>query len=370
MNPTMTVAWVFRHKQAYEHVLTTADARFETLAYWARQNRVDVLAPCDTPQVFTRGTPPPVSGLFTVHALPDFSSVLGRLAELKPQVVVYEGCPVDDAEPEQVRAATPDAFLAFYYGGGPFLDVHGIPHPMLRKYEAIFVPHRTQARMLAAHGITARVAYGVPTHIFRPLPEVPKLWHALVPTAFVPSKRPVLPAQYVEQYAPPKQSLFLGRLEHPDIIDMVRMGGIPLNMDGPHRNNVRVGGHAPQALMPFLYNAAEVVILGSQEEGHPNVIMEAMACGTPCIVMADCEWEVAAAFQELITEGYAPGIQVVPPSTSAIFTAVETALSDPAVSARRARAAIVDHYPWWNMYETIDHWTRSGLGLKLAGQAI
>ncbi|MEO5365758.1 MAG: glycosyltransferase family 4 protein [Magnetococcus sp. WYHC-3] len=49
----------------------------------------------------------------------------------------------------------------------------------------------------------------------------------------------------------------------------------------PHR--VRFLGRLPPDDLPALYNAADVLALGSSREGWANVLLEAMACGTPVV---------------------------------------------------------------------------------------
>jgi glycosyltransferase involved in cell wall biosynthesis len=59
---------------------------------------------------------------------------------------------------------------------------------------------------------------------------------------------------------------------------------------------VRLLGEVPHEALPSLYNAADALVLASSREGWANVLLEAMACGTP--VVATSIWgtpEVVAA---------------------------------------------------------------------------
>jgi glycosyltransferase involved in cell wall biosynthesis len=64
--------------------------------------------------------------------------------------------------------------------------------------------------------------------------------------------------------------------------------------DGPNRaalesiaknegiaSRVRFLGRMPYERMPDIMGAADVLVLASSNEGWPNVLLEAMACGTP-----------------------------------------------------------------------------------------
>lgn len=46
---------------------------------------------------------------------------------------------------------------------------------------------------------------------------------------------------------------------------------------------VEFAGRVPQTKLPDYYSAAEMLLLASSREGWPNVLLEAMACGTPAV---------------------------------------------------------------------------------------
>lgn len=48
-------------------------------------------------------------------------------------------------------------------------------------------------------------------------------------------------------------------------------------------DRVTFAGELPQTALPDLYRAADMLVLASSREGWPNVLLEALACGTRCV---------------------------------------------------------------------------------------
>jgi glycosyltransferase involved in cell wall biosynthesis len=84
---------------------------------------------------------------------------------------------------------------------------------------------------------------------------------------------------------------------------------------------------------PFAYVArAQVLAMSSAWEGSPNVLIEAMTCGTP-IVAADCPYGP----REVLQDGKA-GLLVSPRSAAALAEGIERVLLDSALAARLSAA--------------------------------
>lgn len=82
---------------------------------------------------------------------------------------------------------------------------------------------------------------------------------------------------------------------------------------------VRLVGAVPHAMVAVWMTAADVVVMPSRREGHPNAAMEALACGRPLVASR------VGALRELVTD--ARGITVPPGDASALAAALDSALT-------------------------------------------
>jgi glycosyltransferase involved in cell wall biosynthesis len=100
---------------------------------------------------------------------------------------------------------------------------------------------------------------------------------------------------------------------------------------------VRFLGAVPQERLATIYNAADVLVLASSREGLPNVLLEALACGTPVVATAVCGTpEIVAA--------PAAGRLVEERSPEALAGAIRGLLADP--PARAATRAYAERFGW------------------------
>lgn len=114
-----------------------------------------------------------------------------------------------------------------------------------------------------------------------------------------------------------------------------RLGGYAATLGVADR--VRFLGAVPHERLAEIYNAADALVLASSREGWPNVLLEAMACGTPVVatpVWGSSEAITAPEAGQLAAERSAP----------AIAAAIRTLFDDP--PDRAATRLYAERYSW------------------------
>lgn len=102
-------------------------------------------------------------------------------------------------------------------------------------------------------------------------------------------------------------------------------------------SRMKLVGVLPQAELRSLYSAADVLVLASAREGWPNVLLEAMACGTPVIASA------VGGVTEIVSSPEV-GVLLDERSVSAIVRGVARLCE--ALPARSATRAYAEQYDW------------------------
>jgi glycosyltransferase involved in cell wall biosynthesis len=103
------------------------------------------------------------------------------------------------------------------------------------------------------------------------------------------------------------------------------------------RQRVRFVDAMPQQGLARFYSAADVLLLASSREGLPNVVLEALACGTP--VVATAVWGTP----EIVAAPVA-GRLVADRTPEAIAQAIRALLADPPAPA--AVRAYAERFAW------------------------
>jgi glycosyltransferase involved in cell wall biosynthesis len=103
---------------------------------------------------------------------------------------------------------------------------------------------------------------------------------------------------------------------------------------------VEFSGVVDQRQLPDVYGAADVFVLASFTEGHPKVLLEAMACGVPCVA-SDC-----AGNRSLVADGRT-GLLFDPHDAKHLADCLDRLIKDPGLGRRladTARAEIIVRY--------------------------
>lgn len=182
---------------------------------------------------------------------------------------------------------------------GSDLNVHA-DHPLHvaqlrwaaeRAFAVVFVSEALRQRALALglpEDKTVVIRNGVDTERFAPMPRA----QAQAATGQAHGRRSilfvgnVLRTKGIRELLSAFEQLAASRPE----LDLVVVG------DGPETGwileraravaldqRVRLIGHVPHDRLAAWFNACDVVCLPSYNEGLPNVLLEAMACGVPCV---------------------------------------------------------------------------------------
>ena len=110
---------------------------------------------------------------------------------------------------------------------------------------------------------------------------------------------------------------------------------------------MRFLGQLPQSELPRCYSAADALVLASSREGWPNVLLEAMACGTPVVAAR------VGGTPEVVTSR-AAGVLFEPRTVAALADAIRGLLENPPERAETRRHA--EQFSW-------DETTRGQLAL-------
>ena len=115
---------------------------------------------------------------------------------------------------------------------------------------------------------------------------------------------------------------------------MVGPGPLRAELDAQARREgvvVEFPGVMDQRELPAVYQSADAFVLASFTEGHPKVLLEAMACGLPCVA-SNC-----AGNRSLVKDGET-GLLFDPNSPEELADCLKRVLSDDALADRLGRA--------------------------------
>jgi glycosyltransferase involved in cell wall biosynthesis len=110
---------------------------------------------------------------------------------------------------------------------------------------------------------------------------------------------------------------------------------------------VEFSGVVDQRRLPEVYGSADVFVLASFTEGHPKVLLEAMACGVPCVA-SDCPGN-----RSLVTHDRT-GLLFDPHDPEALAACLERVLKGPGLGRRLAEAARAEIVARYDLRALVD----------------
>jgi glycosyltransferase involved in cell wall biosynthesis len=126
-------------------------------------------------------------------------------------------------------------------------------------------------------------------------------------------------------------------------------------------DRVRFAGQVPHGQLVAYYNSADVLVLASDREGCANVLLEAMACGTPCVA-------TDAGGNAEVLHNPDVGTIVIERTSEAIAAAVSELLEKrPSRVAIRKHAEALDWEPVAEKVEAVWHTARRRHGRRSLG---
>jgi glycosyltransferase involved in cell wall biosynthesis len=245
----------------------------------------------------------------------------------------------------QVTGAIP-AIVARRSFGVPFVTTYGFRYSALARTPFT----RLLRRIVEAAALRTADAVIVTTPALeayvrgrRPRGRVTLLPNGVDTALFRPAPRPA---------RPPGEVLYVGRLSVEKNLETlieaaarVSRAAVRLTLvgDGPARAALegraraldvplRIRPFVPHAEVPAVMAQADAFVLASFTEGHPKVLLEAMACGVPCVA-SDCEGN-----RSLVSEGRT-GLLFDPRRPDELAAQLERVLTDPGLAAGLATAA-------------------------------
>ncbi|GIK40757.1 MAG: hypothetical protein BroJett011_45900 [Chloroflexota bacterium] len=169
----------------------------------------------------------------------------------------------------------------------------------------------------------------VQTDLFRPLPHLRPIAGRICYIGREASQKN-LPALFEAMAGLPIELILIGGAGQSEAL---RQKAAQLEL------KVQFRGNLPHAALPTELNQAELFILPSLWEGHPKVLLEAMACGRP-VIGTD-----VPGIRELIVHGQ--NGYLCQPDPASLRAAVETLLGNKDLQAhlgQRARALVEDYF--------------------------